>query len=431
MNGQSDVLSVSTSDKKVNHIFIPSQSGKDRISTNPTQVRKPADKYFITRSILKNGDEGYFVPSGTSVSTLKSDLKYMVSDDCRDDMQDFELTNLEYDAKQQNVYLLSDNSKENHHGILNSNKLQNVDFKLIQSRKKRLIENSETNGLLPLSKRRKIMDDLTNVFTLDLPTMNLPDIKEKDFKTTTISRMAKTEYFKCPQIAKIEEWFDDNEDVSGNEYNPIPKGRFFSPFPLPMINSNKSIVEEIDRCLACDMNSEMSYSEDFYSPDIKRYRRISTLHSPVSQVDGPISSIPRVIENENETTTPVCGNIENNYPDAKADRHERTLSSTNAIKRSLTEEFIRVPCKGTAHSSDQCSSFTGKLQSFRKGSKTKIQRYDYPYCAAKICLTPVGASIDWICCDTCEKWYHQICLRLKTLPKGHYECPSCSKAKNK
>nr|CDS29667.1 lysine specific demethylase lid [Hymenolepis microstoma] len=234
-------------------------------------------------------------------------------------------------------------------------------------------------------------------------------------------------------------WFDYEEDVAGNENNLAPKERFFSPFPLPMIKSRKAIIEEIDNCLTNNMNSEISYSEDFYTPDTKYYRRSSASHNTDPHMDVPISTIPKASKSANEITTPACSDIENNYPDSKENQHQKnssfrkifySLLPANTKKHSLTQEFKRVPRKSIAPSSDRCSSFASKLKSSIKGKTKRIQEYDYPYCAAKSCLTPAGASIDWICCDTCEKWYHQICLRLKIAPEGDYECPPCSKAKN-
>ena len=55
---------------------------------------------------------------------------------------------------------------------------------------------------------------------------------------------------------------------------------------------------------------------------------------------------------------------------------------------------------------------------------------DSEACAALACMHPSTDPIEWIQCDHCDKWYHQLCVRIKKrqaekMPK--YSCPPCRK----
>ena len=32
----------------------------------------------------------------------------------------------------------------------------------------------------------------------------------------------------------------------------------------------------------------------------------------------------------------------------------------------------------------------------------------------------------WIFCDTCEVWFHMVCVKLNRAPRGHWSCSACS-----
>ena len=55
---------------------------------------------------------------------------------------------------------------------------------------------------------------------------------------------------------------------------------------------------------------------------------------------------------------------------------------------------------------------------------------DSEACAASTCMHPSTDPIEWIQCDHCDKWYHQLCVHVKKrqaekMPK--YSCPPCRK----
>ncbi|CAH8834644.1 unnamed protein product [Trichobilharzia szidati] len=55
--------------------------------------------------------------------------------------------------------------------------------------------------------------------------------------------------------------------------------------------------------------------------------------------------------------------------------------------------------------------------------------YDSEECSARPCKQPQDIAIDWIQCDRCALWYHQVCLGLKPSEANveTYYCPYCKK----
>lgn len=63
------------------------------------------------------------------------------------------------------------------------------------------------------------------------------------------------------------------------------------------------------------------------------------------------------------------------------------------------------------------------------GRQNFVAEEDQEECSAKNCKKPQGTAIDWIQCDKCAKWYHQVCLSLSAQEADVdvYYCPSCCK----
>jgi len=64
-----------------------------------------------------------------------------------------------------------------------------------------------------------------------------------------------------------------------------------------------------------------------------------------------------------------------------------------------------------------------------KSSKVELVQDEEELCAADLCMRPIGLAIDWIQCDMCSNWYHQMCLGITTAkaidPSKPYYCPNC------
>ncbi|KAL7056947.1 hypothetical protein AAHC03_019000 [Spirometra sp. Aus1] len=80
-------------------------------------------------------------------------------------------------------------------------------------------------------------------------------------------------------------------------------------------------------------------------------------------------------------------------------------SSSSAAKRSKTENDAELDSGG------------------------ELYHYDTEECSARPCKHPQDVSIDWIQCDKCSNWYHQVCLGLRASEANVdvYYCPYCKK----
>ncbi|KAM3180330.1 hypothetical protein ACTXT7_016486 [Hymenolepis weldensis] len=453
------------SEEELANIFIQSQLSKDNVSPYHAQLHKSADEFFKgnfsesgthvnnervrTKSQLNHGGivcfevlQGSFVRPSTRVSSLKSDFKNLVNIEYRDATPDFKLSNNEYGLEKVNLNTYSDNSKENFDRISKSKNLQNSGDDLTRRRKRRPFNEIQVNGSFPPTKRKKILDELTDEFPLDSSNLNTIDISERAHKTITMSQVEKRLHFKCPRITKIARCFDYDEEISKNEYDLTPKNRLFSPFPLPRVKGRKTDIEEIDKVLSCDMNLEISYSEDFYAPNIKCYQTISSSSNSDLYSTSPTSTIAKTVENDGRIPSPVHSDTNKTSTESKetvrggrvslrGSPYRKKFSSLqptstqNSSRSTYIKEIKRASCTNKTTSRDSnrisLSSMTCKSKSSRKISRKRIQKYEYPYCAAKICLMPAGATIEWICCDTCEKCHDSLVNSKKSQGKRIWE----------
>lgn len=62
-------------------------------------------------------------------------------------------------------------------------------------------------------------------------------------------------------------------------------------------------------------------------------------------------------------------------------------------------------------------------------SGNEMFHYDTEECSARPCKQPQDIAIDWIQCDKCTLWYHQVCVGLKPSDANvdTYYCPYCKK----
>ncbi len=52
-------------------------------------------------------------------------------------------------------------------------------------------------------------------------------------------------------------------------------------------------------------------------------------------------------------------------------------------------------------------------------------------CLARPCKHPSSDEVDWVQCDTCEQWYHNLCVGISAKTAAELEsyiCPYCSTA---
>ncbi|OON23612.1 PHD-finger [Opisthorchis viverrini] len=59
--------------------------------------------------------------------------------------------------------------------------------------------------------------------------------------------------------------------------------------------------------------------------------------------------------------------------------------------------------------------------------KRNASSADEDECAAAVCQNPRGGTVEWIACDSCERWFHQLCvgIRHKSQVPKEYACARC------
>uniref|UniRef100_A0A0X3PX69 FHA domain-containing protein n=1 Tax=Schistocephalus solidus TaxID=70667 RepID=A0A0X3PX69_SCHSO len=126
-------------------------------------------------------------------------------------------------------------------------------------------------------------------------------------------------------------------------------------------------------------------------------------------------------------------------------RHSVASSSPPPSTHSKKSSSLSKPSSGSGghqhHGTKERKSgrSTGTSSSAAKRAKTEndaeldsggeLYHYDTEECSARPCKHPQDVSIDWIQCDKCSNWYHQVCLGLRASEANVdvYYCPYCKK----
>lgn len=111
----------------------------------------------------------------------------------------------------------------------------------------------------------------------------------------------------------------------------------------------------------------------------------------------------------------------------KSNGAKRHAVSPPPSKKSKTHHPKKPRGKEVASSDD--GSMDDDVESPANEEVRHLGEDDQEECSARVCKKPTGAPIDWIQCDKCTKWYHQICLSLTAEEANveKYFCPSCVK----
>ncbi|VUZ49862.1 unnamed protein product [Hymenolepis diminuta] len=115
-------------------------------------------------------------------------------------------------------------------------------------------------------------------------------------------------------------------------------------------------------------------------------------------------------------------------PVSKSNGAKRHAASPPPSKKSKTHHSSSKKPRGKA-SSDEDSIDDDMGSPVNEEVHHVAGEDDQEECSARVCKKPTGPSIDWIQCDKCTKWYHQICLNLTAAEANveKYFCPSCVK----
>lgn len=115
-------------------------------------------------------------------------------------------------------------------------------------------------------------------------------------------------------------------------------------------------------------------------------------------------------------------------PASKSNGTKRHAASPPPLKKSKTHHSSSKKSRGKA-SNDEDSMDDDIGSPVNEEVHHAAGEDDQEECSSRVCKKPTGPSIDWIQCDKCTKWYHQICLNLTATEASveKYFCPSCVK----
>lgn len=190
--------------------------------------------------------------------------------------------------------------------------------------------------------------------------------------------------------------------------------------------------------------SHYASSEDDFEDDVsaeiapKRSKLATGSHKKIT-----VSSKPTL----RHTDVHVDDNGVNNARKNKISR--RSNGDRSASKKNLSSSSLPKPIKKEQPSATAKVASHGHSKEKRPSSKSlgrsakaspddladdkslegDIYHYDLEECSAKPCKHPQDAAIDWIQCDKCTQWYHQVCVGVKASEANvdTYFCPYCKK----
>ncbi|CAL8099787.1 unnamed protein product [Calicophoron daubneyi] len=152
----------------------------------------------------------------------------------------------------------------------------------------------------------------------------------------------------------------------------------------------------------------------------------------------------RKLEDEDDDDDDLDDDDDDDMDDGSVGK--RSSSSSKALKkRTNGAEKSKKPPHPSSMSRKSTGSKTGNPKEKRgrtsksgksgggdtdgDASGSDMFHYDTEECSARPCKQPQDIAIDWIQCDKCALWYHQVCVGLKPSDANveTYFCPYCKK----
>ncbi|VDM32595.1 unnamed protein product [Hydatigera taeniaeformis] len=126
------------------------------------------------------------------------------------------------------------------------------------------------------------------------------------------------------------------------------------------------------------------------------------------------------------------GNSVKRNPSCKSNGMKKHASPPPSVVKRSKHHSKKSRAREVAVDAEDDENDDGDGDSAMGGDNEDVARYgedDQEECSARTCKKPAGTAIDWIQCDKCSKWYHQICLNLtpEEANVDVYYCPSCTK----
>jgi hypothetical protein len=93
----------------------------------------------------------------------------------------------------------------------------------------------------------------------------------------------------------------------------------------------------------------------------------------------------------------------------------------------ITDDFLFQTSRPESHSKATKVAVPPKDDDDESGEEYEEEERDNTLCGS--CGTNDGKDEFWICCDSCERWYHGKCVKITPARAEHikhYKCPDCN-----
>ncbi|VDN15359.1 unnamed protein product [Dibothriocephalus latus] len=171
-------------------------------------------------------------------------------------------------------------------------------------------------------------------------------------------------------------------------------------------------------------SSRSSSEDDLLTAASKRKLPVSSLTSS--------STKPKKSNGERQSTTATKRHSVAASPPPPPSSHSKK-SSSSLSKSSTGHQHHGTKERKSGRSTGTSSSSAAKRVKTETEAELdsggELYHYDTEECSARPCKHPQDVAIDWIQCDKCSNWYHQVCLGLRASEANVdvYYCPYCKK----
>ncbi|CAH8506202.1 unnamed protein product [Dicrocoelium dendriticum] len=158
----------------------------------------------------------------------------------------------------------------------------------------------------------------------------------------------------------------------------------------------------------------------FKKPNASASRRKLEDDEEDSEEDGEEGADDSFVDRRSSLSTKSSKKKTNGIEKSKRSTHANSASRKPSATKSSHAKEKRV----------KSGKSKGSVDGDAEGSGSEMFHYDSgEECSARPCKQPQDIAIDWIQCDKCTLWYHQVCVGIKPSDANvdTYYCPYCKK----